>query len=1112
MSRHAASLAPALAALILSLASYAAVADEASPIGIRAPEGFEVTLYAADDLAHDIYSMTLDPQGRVVVAGRDYVKTLHDDDGDGRAERATLYSAVPKSGAHGMLFVGNDLLATGDDSLMLQRDADADGQADGEPEVWARLRHPEHGANGLVRGPDGWIYLICGNDAGVTETLAATPHSPVKMPQSGAVVRFSPDGKQSEIVAHGFRNPYDLDFNAAGQLFTVDADGERDHHLPWYAPTRLFDVAQGRHHGWVLSGWQRSWNRPAYFADNVERVVEIGRGSPTGLTVYRHTAFPARYRGSVLSCCWTLGRVYHLPLTPAGSTVTSPAQAEVFLETTGEVGFAPVDIAVGRQGELYVAIGGRRTRGSVFCVRYTGEANSEQPENVQLAGELAQVLDAPQPLSAWSRNEWEPAARKLGRELIVAAALTAPANTAGQASSGTSGTQRRVRAIEIVTELFGGLSVHEAEALLASGESAVAARAIWSLSRQSPDGDALKLLVAATRHEALPVQRAAWEALAVWPDLNGTVAALVAEANWEAAFASADRRIQAAALAADAQRDIEVEATTSADLWRLFARGQLSDQHAPAAAELLLASQTSDERLAAVRLLELALGDIDAQPMRADVYAGYTLRAAPEAVARLAADYGTQLARLFPADNDRAEAAPVNLELARLLAMLGVEDAALVERMAALCTADSAPADDVHYLICLSRLPGERSELATRRIATALAGVQPKMERQALYVSRNWPARVGEALAALVARDASLPAALVADEQFKLPAQALLAQHLPREAQPAAARKLIAALEQSEGELRWSEELVRLAATLDDAEAFAPLRRAWDDFAVRDAIAAVLARAPAAEDRPRFLQALSSVQADTVERAAKALVSLGGDAADDDWLAALAALKQASYTPEHRALRQTLAALLAAWSGQTIEIDDPGKAEGKTDIAAAYQPWFDWFSASHPALAARLRSLGTVDASAWQERLAKLDPAAGDIARGQLVFDRKACQKCHAGNSPLGPDLAGAAGRLSTADLLTAIVDPGKDVSPLYQTTQVVTGSGRVVTGLIVYESPDSTLVQTGPDNTVRVAGDAIVAMRKSRVSLMPAGLLNDATDQELADLLAYLKTIKISR
>ena len=75
-----------------------------------------------------------------------------------------------------------------------------------------------------------------------------------------------------------------------------------------------------------------------------------------------------------------------------------------------------------------------------------------------------------------------------------------------------------------------------------------------------------------------------------------------------------------------------------------------------------------------------------------------------------------------------------------------------------------------------------------------------------------------------------------------------------------------------------------------------------------------------------------------------------------------------------------------------------------------------------------------------------------------------------------------------------------------------MTGSGRVYNGLIVYESPDSTLLQTAPDTTTRITGDEIVVMRKSKTSLMPSGLLNDVSDQDLADLFAYLKTLKAKR
>ncbi len=202
-------------------------------LGLDLPEGFEASLYADDALAHNIFSMTIDAQGRVVVAGPDYVKTLHDDDGDGRADRASLFSPTPKSGAHGMYFDGPDLICTGDNAVRRLRDADGDGKADDDGEVWTHLRHSEHGANGVVKGPDGWFYVICGNDAGISAEHAQRPGSPVKEPRCGGVVRISPDGREMDVMAHGFRNPYDLDFNATGQLFTVDADGERDHYLPW---------------------------------------------------------------------------------------------------------------------------------------------------------------------------------------------------------------------------------------------------------------------------------------------------------------------------------------------------------------------------------------------------------------------------------------------------------------------------------------------------------------------------------------------------------------------------------------------------------------------------------------------------------------------------------------------------------------------------------------------------------------------------------------------------------------------------------------------------------------------------------------------------------------
>ena len=1073
-----------LIALLLPLAD---AGDD--DVGIRAPDGFEVSLYADDELAHDIYSMTIDAQGRVVVAGRGYVKTLHDRDGDGRADEATLFSPLPGSGAHGMVFDGNNLVCTGDNSLLRLRDPDGDGRADGEPEVWAQLGHSEHGANGVIQGPDGWFYVICGNDAGLTAELAHGG-SPVTEPQCGGVVRFSPDGSHSEIIAHGMRNPYDLGFNRFGHIFTVDADGERDQYLPWYSPTRLYDVAQGMHHGWVLKGWQRSWNRPAWFPDNVERLDEIGRGSPTGLTVYRHRQFPEHYRGGVMSCCWTLGRVYYFPLSHSGSSYTT--DHEIFLETTGEVGFAPVDLAVGPTGDLFVAIGGRRTRGSVFRVRYQGGNATEDESN----NELTAVLAADQPLAAWSRARWRPAALEIGERAFEDACCDAELPV-----------DQRVRSVEVLTDLFDGISAGVAVRALESDNAQLAARIAWSLGRR-PQGDGrAEMLAILTWHEDRRVARAAWESLQTLP--APVVRSL--KANWSDIADRSDNRLRFAALLAEAAARTDFKAipeiTNRSDvvtmLWQSYYRGDFDDN--PLGYARAIEHPVDSQSLETVRLIQLSLGDILAQSTTPDVLAGYRLNGDAEFIAAARESVGSDLAASFPTGNRH-----VDLELARLLGMLAVNDSDLATRMADRWSHDTSPQDDIHYLIVLAQLPAPRDEQATKRIADALVHLSLKMDHLGQHPSRNWPLRVGETFEQLCRHDPALRQAVTDHPQYGAAPHALFVNRMPAEHQAEAARRLIAerrlaaALQGSDDDI-WTAEVIRVAEFLPADDALPLARELWSNFQWRDALVPLLAHQPAAEDRDRFSEALASTDPSTVELAARALLSLPDSGEPSDLLAVMKALRQSCLAPEQNSQRTALVQLLSQWTGQQIEVDEQ---EG-SDLLAAYGAWFAWFAADHPDAADELASFGGADAAAWRERLAAIDWSLGDSARGKVTFQRRACHRCHAAGSRLGPDLAGSAVRLSRDDLWAAIVDPNREVAPLYQTTQVVTAAGKTYHGLLVYESPDGTLIQTGPDETVRIAGDEIVSLRKTNRSLMPVGLLNGIDDMALADLFAYMNSLR---
>ena len=389
--------------------------------------------------------------------------------------------------------------------------------------------------------------------------------------------------------------------------------------------------------------------------------------------------------------------------------------------------------------------------------------------------------------------------------------------------------------------------------------------------------------------------------------------------------------------------------------------------------------------------------------------------------------------------------------------------------------------------------------------------------------SRNWPLRFGETVKGLIQHDAALAKTLTGgsglpeDGHFRYfrgglgrPWHWMIATQLSGPEREAANANLLFFFadhyRNGESIARWPEEIIPLIGEVQSADAFRTLRKGWVSIHLQDAIIRELAEKPTPEDREKFVESLSSVQPIVVEAAAKALAKLDGHTEEQELSSAFAALRQNCLAIENQPTREALVALLTTWTRQDFKIEEP-KEQKK--ILAAYKPWFDWLEKEHPAIAKKVAGFGDATTEEWLARLKKVDWAGGDEQRGLAVFQKKACHKCHAGNGPLGPNLAGAAARFSRDDLFGAIVDPHKEVAPPYQTTQIATTSGKVYSGLMVYESPDATLVQTTPVTTIRIAGDEILSMKKGRVSLMPSGLLNDASDQDLADLYSFLKTVK---
>jgi putative membrane-bound dehydrogenase-like protein len=987
--------------LLLFLSGPARASAQDTQLGLRVPPGFEVTEFADSRLANDIFSLALDPRGRVVVSGRGYIRILVDDDHDGRADRALDFADGPKDGAMGMLWEGSALYVTGDGGLRRYRDADGDDRADGPSELIRALRTGgEHHAHAIRRGPDGWLYVLCGNQTGVDQSFARRATSPIRQPVAGCVLRFTPDLKDCEIVADGFRNAYDMDFNPDGELFTYDSDNERCVSLPWYEPTRFYHVIPVGHYGWQSPHRAQWWRLPPYYGDVVAPLAYLGRGSPTGVACYRHTQFPEPYRGGMFLLDWTFGRVYFLTLKRSGATYVSDQQ--VFLEAVGDNGFAPTDVVVHpATGDLFLAIGGRGTRGAVYRVRYPRGVGRADP------AELARLQVKPRSL------DWHPALRT---ELVKQAA----------------------------------------------GEDAL---------------DRLRALADIRRH------RTHFEAQAVHA---------VVRANWghpdryvrkatADLLSSLDREDQQAL--AKHLRTPLAEATYGLGSYPADPSGAL----ARATRNLVAPDASPDWRLANVRLLQKALGGLMAAAVKGTVWEGYT----------------PALVNLDPDQADRARAAlravfptghvELDRELARTLAVLEDEDAGTLGKVADRITATSDPVEDIHYLLVLARLRAGRPAALTGRVAAALLALDDKLTRARLNRDRNWPLRMAELHSELARKDPALHAALLAHADFGRPDHALFAQAPGFDRRRAA--EVFLARAEKDADFPWSPALIELVGSLPEERSLPVLRGLWDKAGLEESLLPLLARNPQPADQDKFLAGLSSPQLATMGLCVQALEKLPPRSDGADVLALIRALRRLAEGREEKALRERLGRHLRRLTGQE-------------HLGADRQKWTGWFTKTYPDLAARLGGSDGVDVAAWTRRLAALDWSAGDAERGQGVFTKASCATCHSGAQALGPDLRGVTGRFSRDDLFTAILQPSRDISPRYQTTLIATADDKLYQGAVIYEAVDSLILQTGPATTIRLTNSQITARRPTETSLMPAGLLDQLSDRDIADLYAYLRTL----
>lgn len=1047
-------------------------------------EGFSLVRIGEPELVGSLIAFTWGNRGRLIASReRGPILALVDENGDGIYDKAEEYSDKVKS-CQGLCMVQDDLYAVGEgpDGAGLYRlpDRNHDDKAD-SVELLYKYKGGvgEHGPHNVVLGPDGWLYNNLGNHSWVTST--PEPTTPVrglvegdllqprfedahghaagiKVP-GGTIWRFSPDGKKWWLTTAGFRNHYDIAFNSDGELFTFDSDMEWDVGAPWYRPIRVNLCIPGSEFGW-RSG---TANGPAYYFDSLPGTVDVGRGSPTGVVFYEHRQFPKRYQGAFLVSDWSMGRIIAVRLEPAGASYTGTWENLVVGNPLNVS-----DIEVDRDGSVVFSTGGRGTEGGLYRV-------SHRPSTVEtqaVASEtLEDVFSLPQMTSHWAREAASAVKSKTGSAWDTGLVERARTGTAAE----------QIRALTLMAQL-GPKPTEDLLRELASAEDPSVRAFVALLLGDHPSPAVAEVLTRMLGDADSRVQRRACEAF-VRSGLVPPVDPLIGM------FSKPDRWLRFAARVALERvppQQWRMRVLESKDpmvvLHGLLALQRLGSDVLPG--EIILEKELAllsnwrslnpEQLMDAIRMAQLTLAGGASGPTASAI--------------------GQVVNEIFPSGQPA-----LDMETARILAHLQVPGA--IDKILAHMEAEQDQSRQIHYSLVLYYIKDgwditQKGRLLdwyekTRDwegghsfvpfleniVGGSVDRYDPKTRRELLerWAERPYATRMlfKRSNATLIEDYDGLIARILAgiterpeldkyNELVEMAVNALSGSASPR------AQELLRGLFESQPDKR-------------------------------DQIARILAVRPSEENFPYLVRALNTDDPSTLQAVVKALLKIDTKPEQADILrsAIVAALRL------DKKQRPAAAALLEKWT--------------EADPIAYYQNWFKEKYPDQPApelAQAPAKSKYTYDQ--LYDYLEK-DPRGkeGDVERGRAVFAKANCVKCHQflkEGQGIGPDLTSVRRRFQRKEIIDSLVYPSKIISDQYKSVTLVMTDGSVHTGLLAKQAGSDKLVLWQSNATkLELSAADVEEQSPSPISVMPEGILDDLTLDEIADLFAFLETSKLN-
>jgi putative membrane-bound dehydrogenase-like protein len=429
ISRHPVAIAAALCGVVLTVGA----ADEfpkafntenpdaklttpqAALAGMKVPDGFEISLFAAEPDVQQPIAISTDDRGRLWVVEnysyaeratnfedklRDRIIILEDTDRDGRFDERKVFwdqgrRLTSVEIGHGGVWV------TDAPNLLFIPDRDGDDVPDGEPVVmldgWDddAIRH--NIVNGLRWGPDGWLY---GRHGIMATSLVGSPDASPdqRTPINCGIWRFHPTKHKFEVVCHGGTNAWGMDWDANGQLFYINTViGHLWHVVPGARYRRMYGEHFNPHTYGVIEQtadhfhWDTShaWHETKKTGITPDTDAAGGGHAHSGMVIVP----PGLWQKEYDNCLFTVNlhgqRINSDRLVREDCSYVGQHRPDFLLAS--DPWFRAVELHFGRHGELYVADwsdvgechendGVHRSSGRIYRITWTGREDSPRDD------------------------------------------------------------------------------------------------------------------------------------------------------------------------------------------------------------------------------------------------------------------------------------------------------------------------------------------------------------------------------------------------------------------------------------------------------------------------------------------------------------------------------------------------------------------------------------------------------------------------------------------------------------------------------------------------------------------------------------------------------------